>query len=137
MQSRTLDRDVFIEPPPDIKQQGIIWRLKKPLYGLDDALHKFRLRVKELLIEIGLKVLEGDKAFYYLIRDGNLIGGVITHVDDFKLAGTDAFIKEVLETISRELTISKIERDNFRYTGMDISIVKDGFEIEMETILIA
>ena len=101
MQSRTLDRDVFIEPPPDIKQQGIIWRLKKPLYGLDDALHMFWLRVKEVLMEIGLKVLEGDKAFYYLHQDGNLIGGVITYVDDFTLAGTDVFIKEVLETISR------------------------------------
>ena len=83
-------------------------------------------------MEIGLKVLEGDKAFHYLHQDGNLIGGVITHVDDFTLAGTDAFIKEVLETISRELTISKIERDNFRNTGIDISIVKDGFEIAME-----
>ena len=87
-------------------------------------------------MEIGLKVLEDDKAFYYLHRDGNLIGGVITNVDDFKLAGTDAFIKEVLETISRELTISKIERDNFHYTGMDISTVKDGFKIAM-TMLIA
>ena len=61
-------------------------------------------------MEIGLKVLEGDKAFYYLHRDDNLIGSVITHVDDFKLAGTDAFNKEVLQTISRELAISQIER---------------------------
>ena len=63
-------------------------------------------------MEIGLKVLEGDEAFCYLHRDGNLIGGVITHVDDFSLAGRDDFIKAVLETINRELTISKFERDN-------------------------
>ena len=37
LQSRTLDRDVFVEPPSDIKKPGIVWRLKKPLYGLDDA----------------------------------------------------------------------------------------------------
>ena len=29
--------------------------------------------------------MEGDEAFYYLHRDGDLIGGVITHVDDFTL----------------------------------------------------
>ena len=55
--------------------------------------------------------------------------GVITHVDDFTIAGTETFIKEVLETISRELTISEIERDNFRYTGMDVSTVQDSIEI--------
>ena len=27
LQSRTLDRDVFLLPPPDIRKQGVIWRL--------------------------------------------------------------------------------------------------------------
>ncbi len=49
LQSRTLDRDVFMLPPPDIKKPEIIWKLKKPLYILDDASHKFWLRVKEIL----------------------------------------------------------------------------------------
>ena len=132
LQSRTLDRDVFMLPPPDIRKPGIIWRLKKPLYGLDDTSRKFWLRVKEVLKEIGLKVMEGDEAFYYLHRDGELIGALITHENDFTLAGTEDFIKEVLETVARELTISKIERDSFRYTGIDVSAVDDGKEIEME-----
>ena len=41
LQSKVLDRDIFVEPPTDIKKQGIIWKLKKPLYGLDDASRKF------------------------------------------------------------------------------------------------
>ena len=96
-------------PPPDIKKQGVIWKLKKPLYGLDNTSRKFWLRVKEVLMEIGLKIIEGDEAFYYLHQDGELMGIVITHVDNFTIAGTEAFIKEVLETISKELTISKTE----------------------------
>ena len=68
----------------------------------------------------------GDEAFYYLHRDGDLIGGVITHVDDFTIAGTDDFIKEILKAIEDELTISKVEKDNFRYTGQDISTAEDG-----------
>ena len=83
-------------------------------------------------MEIGLKVMEGDEAFYYLHQDGELMGGVITHINNFTLTGTEDLIKEVLKTISRELTISKIERDNFRYTGTDILMVKDGIEIEMD-----
>ena len=88
--------------------------------------------VKEVLKTIGLKVMEGDEAFYYLHRNGDLMGTVITHVDDFTLAGTEDFIEEVLETVSRELTVSKIERDNFRYTGIDVKTVEDGIEVEME-----
>ena len=48
LQSRTLDRDVYMLPPPDIRKPGVIWKLKKPLYGLDDASWKFWLRVKEV-----------------------------------------------------------------------------------------
>ena len=48
------------------------------------------------------------------------------------LAGTEVFINEVLETVSRELTVSKIERDNFRYTGIDVKTVNDGIEVEMK-----
>ena len=29
-QSRTLDQDVFVLPPPYIKKPGMIWRLKNP-----------------------------------------------------------------------------------------------------------
>ena len=32
-----LNRDVFVVPPKDIAEVGILWKLKKPLYGLNDA----------------------------------------------------------------------------------------------------
>ena len=31
LQSKILDRDIFLKPPEDIKKPGIIWRLKKLL----------------------------------------------------------------------------------------------------------
>ena len=30
----------------------------------------------------------------------------------------------------RELTVSKIEKDKFRYTGIDVSVVKDGIKVQ-------
>ena len=117
LQSRTLDRDVFMLPPPDIRKPRIVWRFKKPLYGLDEASRKFWVQVKEVLKEIGCKVMEGDEAFYYLHRDGEFVGAVFTHVDDFTLAGTEDFIKEVLETVAKELIVFKIERDSSGILG--------------------
>ena len=65
-QSKVLDREVFVEPPLDVKKQGIIWKLMKPLYGLDDASRKFCLRVKDVFLnKLGLKTVEGDKSFYF------------------------------------------------------------------------
>ena len=61
-----------------------------------------------------MKVMDGDKAFYYLHGEGVLKGMVITHVNDFTLAGTVSFIKEVLEMVEKELTVSKVERDNLQ-----------------------
>merc|ERR1712082_435631 len=77
-------------------------------------------------------VLEGDEALYYLHRDGELIGAVITHVDDFTLAGTEEFVNNVINTVAQEITVSKIEGENFRYTGIDVKTVEDGVEIEMQ-----
>ena len=88
--------------------------MKKPLYGLADASRKFWLQVKEVCKEIGLKVMEGDEAFYYQHEDGELKGAVITHVDDVTLAGTEDFIYKVLEIMNRDLMVSKIERDNIK-----------------------
>ena len=103
LQSRSIDRNVFMFPPPDIRKPGIIWRLKKPLYGLDDASRKFRLRVKEVMKKIGLKVMEGDEAFYYLHQNGELMAAVITHVDDFTLAGMEDFIIKSWRQLAKNL----------------------------------
>ena len=50
-------------PPKDIRKEGYVWKLKKPLYGLNDASRKFWLRVKELFAALGLQRLEGDKQY--------------------------------------------------------------------------
>ena len=41
LQAKVLDREVLVKPPDDVRKSGIVWWLKKPLYGLDDASRKF------------------------------------------------------------------------------------------------
>ena len=52
--------------------------------------------------------MDGDEAFYFLNDDGQLLGAVITHVDDFNMAGTDEFLEEVISLVEEELNVSKI-----------------------------
>ena len=63
---------MYLLPPKDIRKEGYIWRLKKPLYGFNDAARMFLLRAKELA-ELGLQRLKGDEPVYYKKeKDGNL-----------------------------------------------------------------
>ena len=41
LQAKVLDRDIYVKPLEDQRKPGRIWKLKKPLYGLDDASRKF------------------------------------------------------------------------------------------------
>ena len=59
--------------------------------------------------DFGLKKLEVDEAMYYKHdKDGELMGLLSTHVDDFSLAGTAEFLETVTEEVKRTLDISKM-----------------------------
>ena len=122
LQAKTLDREVFVRPPKDIEKEGVIWKLLKPLYGLDDASRKFYLKVKETLQKLKLKTLPGDDAVYYEHKNGKLMGIILSHVDDFTIAGTREFVNRIVSGIKRKFTVSKVEEDNFRFTGLDVKL---------------
>ena len=133
LQAKELDREFFLKPPKYIKKEGILWKLKKPLYGLNDASQKFWLKVKMVFSEMGLKRLEGDKAVYYKHDEaGKLHGMVSTHVDDFTLAGKDDFIEHITKEINKALDVSKVEDGMFRFTGIDVKQTENGVVLSME-----
>ena len=113
-----------MEPPRDLKKPGTLWRLMKPLYGLDDASRKFWIRVKEILHKEGLENVKGDEAFY-------LVGMLLTHVDDFSMVGTKGFVEGITKKIQENLTVSKVENNKFRFTGIDVEKIDDTIEISM------
>merc|ERR1712240_149792 len=132
LQAKTLDREVFVRPPDDIGKEGVIWKLLKPSYGLDDASRKFYFKVKETLQKLGLKTLPGDDAVYYEHKNGKLMGLILSHVDDFTIAGTLEFVKRIVIGIQEKFTVSKVEEDNFRFTGLDVKTKNGKIEISME-----
>merc|ERR1712115_144449 len=85
-----------------------------------------------MLKKLKLKILPGDDAVYYEQKSGKLMGIILSHVDDFTIAGTREFVNRIVSGIKRKLTVSKVEEDNFRFTGLDVK-TKDGkIEISLE-----
>ena len=84
------------------------------------------------LNKLSLKTVEGDEAFYFRNIDGRFYGAVLTHVDDFEVARTPEFVKEIVLVVEEELTVSKVEEDTFIYTGLDVKIITDRIEVSME-----
>jgi hypothetical protein len=77
LQSKVLDRDMFVQPPKHLKKENMVWKLRKPLYGLDEASRKFWLRVKEISGKEGLTNVNGDEAFYFCYEKEDLKGMVV------------------------------------------------------------
>merc|ERR1712115_147238 len=132
LQAKTLDREVFVRPPKDQEKEGVIRKLLKPLYGLDNASRKFYLKVRETLKKLKLNTLPGDDAVYYQHKNGKLIGMILSHVDDFTIAGTREFVNRIVKGIKRKFTVSKVEENNFRFTRLDVKTNHENIEISME-----
>ena len=131
LQSDKLDRDVYMKVPNDIRKEGFVWKLLKPLYGLDDASRKFWLKVKDILKREGLEAVPGDPAFYIKRKEGKPEGVILTHVDDFLLGGSNDFVEDLISKMKEELTISKVEAKKFRFTGVDVEQRPDSIVVSM------
>ena len=57
---------------------------------------------------------------------------ILTHVDDFIIAGNSTFIEETINRVKKFLTVSKIERGSFRFTGVDVQCLEHGIEVSMD-----
>ena len=102
------------------------------MYGLDDSGRKFYLKVKEILLGMEFDKMHEDNAFFYLNKDGRLIAMISSHVDDFKIAADDETGEKIIDKIKEHLTISKVDKDKFRFTGVDFTRTEESITISME-----
>lgn len=126
LQGKTLDRDVFVIPPPEANQEGMLWLLQKGAYGLMDGSRLFYLEFKEKLEKFGMKVLSGDSAIFTMHKNAKLIGLVCIHVDDIFMSGNEKFKQLVKSKLSTLFQFSKIEEGKFKYLGCEIEKLGNG-----------
>ena len=124
LQSKELDRVVYVKPPRNLKKAGVIWQLEKPAYGLNDSPRNWYNSLKEFLLSLGCVVSKYDPGLFYKREKGKLAGMILLHVDDFLVCGNGSF-KEVIKSIMRKYDIHKNIGGSFKYVGVNISQCND------------
>ena len=120
LQGNKIERDVFVKPPPEF-DNGMIWKLKKTVYGLRDAARAWYLRVKQELIQLGVKISKFDPALFSWHWDGECQGVICVHVDDFLWAGTNLFYERIIKKLEKLFLIGKFGEGEFKYIGLKIN----------------
>ena len=137
LQGNFIDRDVYLRPPKEAGAPvGVIWKLKKSLYGLYDGARQFYLSVHNELTKLGCAVSSVDPSvFYYVGFNGQLAGVLISHVDDFLHAGGKDFDSKIMDPLRKRFVAGKIEAQSFKYVGFDITQDTQGISVSMDSYL--
>lgn len=131
LQGKEIQRDVYIKPPREAKRPtGKLWKLKKTLYGLNDAARKFYDSIQEELINLAMLQSKVDPSLFYKVNNGEVIGAIITHIDDFMHCGSTLFDSIVIKPLLQRFIAGKQESNSFRYIGF--GIIQNDKEITMD-----
>ena len=134
LQGKELDRDIYLKPPKEAKSPEKLWKLKRCVYGLNDASRFWYFRVKEELTRLGCKISKLDSSLFIYYTD-QLEGILIAHVDDFLFAGTRSFYESVIMKLKETFHISKEHASRFKYIGVELQQNSKGIYIAQKKYL--
>ena len=136
LQGNQLRRPVFVRPPPELHEEGTIWKLNRCLYGLCDAPREWYDRVSAEMKNLGGKVSLYDKSMFMWHGESGALQGLITiHVDDFEYAGTAQWHKDVIDKLCSMFKISKQQTGSFKYVGLRIEQNREEIFIDQKAYI--
>ena len=126
LQGGEITRDVFIESPKEFREDGKVWKLRRCIYGLNDAPREWYNKVVGELLHLGGKKSSFDNTmFMWHDNTGQLKGILVMHVDDFVYCGTSEWLSSVIGSLVKTFKISKQEKGSFSYIGLDVVQTND------------
>uniref|UniRef100_A0A7M5XEQ1 Integrase catalytic domain-containing protein n=1 Tax=Clytia hemisphaerica TaxID=252671 RepID=A0A7M5XEQ1_9CNID len=120
LQGCPINREVFIQPPREANTSKL-WKLKRTVYGLNDAPRSWYLKAAEELVKAGATRSKYDQALFFWRNKGKLQGVLCCHVDDFFYAGTRLFHEKIVSHVQKSFDLSKESFSTFQYLGLDIN----------------
>ena len=86
-----LEEEVYMIQPPSFELRvhpNAVYRLKKPLYGLKEALRAWHSKITQYLHQIGFRMSKSDTSLYIRHESDSPIV-IILYVDDLFIGGKD------------------------------------------------
>ena len=118
LQGQELKRVVYIKPPKEADTSSI-WKLKRCLYGLNDAARQFYMSLREELLKLGLQISSLDPSLFYLSKQGKLCGMLVSHIDDFLHCGDEDF-NRLIDKLCERFLAGNRQESVFKYVGYEI-----------------
>jgi Reverse transcriptase (RNA-dependent DNA polymerase) len=122
LQGDSLTRDLFVEQPINFVGSHVVWRLRKPIYGIVSATKSWFDRLIEVCRASGLTTSTTDEGLLIMTSGKQVIGVLALHVDDAIGGGTEEF-HGLMAKIGETLAVGSHDTSNFRYKGLRMSIV--------------
>ena len=136
LQGEDFQREVFLKPPKEAEHsENVLWKLKKCVYGLNDAARMWYFTVKTFLFDVGCKQLKVDPAGFYWYHEGELSGVLLMHVDDFIWGGTRKFESDVIEKIRSVFQVGQQSSGVFKYIGLEVKQDEHGINLSQKHYL--
>lgn len=129
-------RDIYLKPGKDFEMEGnTLLKLLRPLYGLSDSGDYWHTTFSDhIKNDLDMKETVADYSFFFKKARGKLLGLMGTYVDDTITSGSETFEKET-ELTSKKFECKKKEYDNFRFAGIYIRKLSEGYSIHQESYI--
>ena len=130
LQGEQIDREVYMEPPVEARRPGMVWLLRKAVYGMNDAGRRWYFKVEKVLTSLGCKKSLYDHCLFSYRVGGELAGIILLWVDDIFYAGNQQFQKQVMTKVAEVFLVRKTEEGAFTYIGLNIKSTSDGITLD-------
>ena len=105
------------------------------VYGTKDAPRGWFKNLDGTVKKHGLKPVPYEPASYTLVHpDGSLAGLLVCHVDDLMWTG-GSYMEECMKKICDHYNFGKVEKDNFKYCGRNITRDEKAIYVKCEKLV--
>ena len=117
-----LNEVIFMEAAPGVTSSsapGMVWRLKRPLYGLKQSPREWHAKLKEVLTELGYEPVHGDPSLF--LGKGPDGAWILVYVDDLLLVSNSADqLAQLKKSLSSHFPMKDLGEVE-SYLGMEVS----------------
>ena len=130
LQGDKIEREVYLRMPNDVCPSTHVWKLKRCIYGLNDAPRSWYKKVVSTLIGLNGVQSTFDNGLFMWHMNKNLAGVIAVHVDDFTLCGNQDFKENTVMKIKHQLKVGTHEFGTFKFLGLNVTQTKAGIQVD-------